>query len=49
MKKFILGYLIGSFISSMATDYLVRTEIFMKLAQRKKEVQGYDLCSEFDL
>lgn len=34
MKKFILGYVIGSIISSMATDYLVRTEIFMKLAQR---------------
>lgn len=35
MKKFILGYVIGSIISSVATDYLVRTEIFMNLAQKK--------------
>lgn len=34
MKKFILGYVIGSIISSMATDYLVRTEIFMKLTDK---------------
>lgn len=34
MNKFLLGYAIGSILSSIATDYLVRTEIFMKLTER---------------
>ena len=34
MKKFILGYVIGSVLSSIATDYLVRTELFLKLTNK---------------
>lgn len=34
MNKFIFGYVIGSIISSIATDYLVRTEIFLKLTDK---------------
>ncbi len=36
MKKFLLGYLVGSVIASYVTDYLVRTEIFIKLIERRK-------------
>lgn len=34
MKKFLLGYFLGSVISCYFTDYMVRTEIFLKLTQR---------------
>lgn len=34
MKKFIIGYVIGSVLSSIATDYLVRQEIFFKLTDK---------------
>lgn len=34
MKKFCLGYIIGSVLSSIVTDYLVRTEIFYKLTSK---------------
>lgn len=34
MKKFFLGYVVGSVLATIATDYLVRTEIFMRLTQK---------------
>lgn len=34
MKKFFLGYVIGGVFATIVTDYLVRTEIFMKLTQK---------------
>lgn len=34
MKKFILGYVIGSILSAFATDYLVRQDIYFKLTDK---------------
>lgn len=34
MKKFILGYFVGSVLGCIVTDYLVRTEIFLKLTSK---------------
>lgn len=34
MKKFFLGYIIGSVLSSIVTDYFVRSEIFFKLTSK---------------
>lgn len=34
MKKFVLGYIVGGIISSIATEYYVKTQLYMKLSQK---------------
>ena len=39
MKKFLLGYFIGGIISAIATDYVVRTQIYMALTEKSKKAR----------
>ena len=34
MKKFILGYIIGGVLSSIATEYYVKSQLYIKLTQK---------------
>jgi len=36
MKKFLLGYFIGGIMSAIATDYIVRSQIYFKLTQKTR-------------
>lgn len=41
MKKFILGYMVGSILSALVTDYIVRSEIYINLNEKKRKNRGY--------
>lgn len=38
MKKFLLGYFIGGLVGYIGGDYMARTEIFMKLTNRRSDL-----------